>query len=1229
LCYGNSTTIALNGSSTGVIGISYQWYYSANGTTFAPIADATSTTLPTGNLTGDAYYYCTVTCSNSALSANSNTIAITVANPLVTSTTPAARCGAGTVELGATANAGATVSWYAALNGGSPLATGTSFTTPNITATTTYYAEASAGGTAQVSSNGVPSFTTSTVNAGLVLDVTTASVLTSLDVYSTTAGTVTMQLVNSSGAIVAGPTSGTVTAGTITTPQTINLGWTMPVGTGYKIIVTSQTGALGYSSGSFPSPLGNGVGSIVNGTSSFGTTTLNYFLYNLRTTSACQSGRTAVIATVEPTPTPTISYAGSPFCSNGAVASVTLTGTGAYTGGTFTSTTGLGLNGTTGAIDPSASTSGTYVVTYTTNATANCTPQTTTTTVVINQSELTSGFTYASATYCNNSGSVTPTITGTPGLFTVSPATGLTVNATTGAIDFATATPGTYTVTNTVSACGNNSVTNATITVYSAVVIGTQPSSSTVCAGTNASITVAATGNNVVYQWQMSTNGTSWSNVTDGGAYSGATAATLTITGVTTSISGYQFKVLVSDANPCVGLTSSVATLTVSQPAAPVFTPAAPLACIGSSTALNVASTSFAYNGVIGTGTVANTTSTPFRGFYGGSKSQFIYTAAELSALGYVNGTVITSLGLDITAFTSPYTFNGFNIAMKNSSSTVSTTTFETGMTTVKAPTNYVLNGTAPFTATLPLDTNFTWDGTSNLVVQFCFNNNDGGGVSGNSANVKSTTTATNLTTYNSLDSNSTVCSSTSGTTTTTRPNMRFGVISGSLVWSPTTDLYTDAAATVAYTGGSAMRVYTKATTNMTYTVTATNLLGCTNTANVNVTMLAPATLASVVQPLITCSGLQSTFQLTGMLANSTSTINFTIDGIAQPAVTGVVANASGTASFTVNLPAVNDGKTLVVTSITRTDLSPSCATTITANNSLVIAVRPTVNYFADADGDGYGNNDVIQVDCQNAPPTGFVLNNGDCNDSDASIHATVPYYVDADGDGYGTGAVNNFCSATAPLGYSVYNTDCNDTVFSANNICPTVVNLKFNIEGYYNFPTQSMVPVKANQLVAGATNTDVDDVTVELRSAADGTLVDTTTAALKTNGTAVASFPTGAAGSYYLVIKYKNAIETWSATPQSVGLTPLTYDFTNAASKAFGNNMKQVSPGVFAIYSGDINQDANVDNLDYSAWEEDANNLQSGYFPTDLNGDGNVDNLDYSIWETNSNNFVYSITPF
>lgn len=65
----------------------------------------------------------------------------TITNPTVTATTPAARCGAGTVALSATVSAG-TVHWYAAATGGPALGTGNNFTTPAITATTTYYVSA-------------------------------------------------------------------------------------------------------------------------------------------------------------------------------------------------------------------------------------------------------------------------------------------------------------------------------------------------------------------------------------------------------------------------------------------------------------------------------------------------------------------------------------------------------------------------------------------------------------------------------------------------------------------------------------------------------------------------------------------------------------------------------------------------------------------------------------------------------------------------------------------------------------------------------------------------------------------------------------------------------------------------------------------------------------------------------------------------------------------------------
>ena len=61
--------------------------------------------------------------------------------PTITGTTPASRCGTGTVVLGATASAGI-INWYAASTGGTSIGTGTSFTTPTITTTTTYWVEA-------------------------------------------------------------------------------------------------------------------------------------------------------------------------------------------------------------------------------------------------------------------------------------------------------------------------------------------------------------------------------------------------------------------------------------------------------------------------------------------------------------------------------------------------------------------------------------------------------------------------------------------------------------------------------------------------------------------------------------------------------------------------------------------------------------------------------------------------------------------------------------------------------------------------------------------------------------------------------------------------------------------------------------------------------------------------------------------------------------------------------
>ena len=190
-----------------------------------------------------------------------------------------------------------------------------------------------------------------------------------------------------------------------------------------------------------------------------------------------------------------------------------------------------------------------------------------------------------------------------------------------------------------------------------------------------------------------------------------------------------------------------------------------------------------------------------------------------------------------------------------------------------------------------------------------------------------------------------------------------------------------------------------------------------------------------------------------------------------------------------------------------------------------------------------------------------------------------------------------------------------------------TDLSLKLFVEGYYN-GAGAMVPVKLNQGVAGASADDVETLTVQLFDAVTLQPAGTTTAILHTNGSLDCNFSPPLKGNYYIVVKGGNVLQTWSALPKKLGAEPLYYDFSLAASQAYGDNMLEVESGVWAIYSGDINDDENINNLDFGLWETDASEFAFGDYVTDLNGDGNVDNLDFAIWETNAGNFIYSVYP-
>ncbi|MEY3255838.1 MAG: hypothetical protein RLZZ29_969, partial [Cyanobacteriota bacterium] len=79
-----------------------------------------------------------------------------------------------------------------------------------------------------------------------------------------------------------------------------------------------------------------------------------------------------------------ISYPASPYHNLTTTPQpISINGTGAYTIGTYSSTAGLAINPTTGAITPSSSTLGTYTVTYTIPANGGCSVVVATTQVVI------------------------------------------------------------------------------------------------------------------------------------------------------------------------------------------------------------------------------------------------------------------------------------------------------------------------------------------------------------------------------------------------------------------------------------------------------------------------------------------------------------------------------------------------------------------------------------------------------------------------------------------------------------------------------------------------------------------------------------------------------------------------------------------------------------------------------------------------------------------------------
>ncbi len=200
-----------------------------------------------------------------------------------------------------------------------------------------------------------------------------------------------------------------------------------------------------------------------------------------------------------------------------------------------------------------------------------------------------------------------------------------------------------------------------------------------------------------------------------------------------------------------------------------------------------------------------------------------------------------------------------------------------------------------------------------------------------------------------------------------------------------------------------------------------------------------------------------------------------------------------------------------------------------------------------------------------------------------------VGFFIDTTFTGTGSYLVTN------PLGFNALNLTVTYVPL------PSFMNVKIIQEGLY-LPSQNILNA-------------TDTCRIYLRqSVSPYSIVDSSKAIIDSNTfTGSFMFQYAPSGTYYLDVRHRNGLQTWSRTGGEVFVqgSTMSYDFTDEASKAFGDNLKL--KGVkYCIYSGDCNQDGLINDVDKVQLVGKLG--FEGYIPEDINGNGFVNASDRAV---------------
>ncbi len=187
-------------------------------------------------------------------------------------------------------------------------------------------------------------------------------------------------------------------------------------------------------------------------------------------------------------------------------------------------------------------------------------------------------------------------------------------------------------------------------------------------------------------------------------------------------------------------------------------------------------------------------------------------------------------------------------------------------------------------------------------------------------------------------------------------------------------------------------------------------------------------------------------------------------------------------------------------------------------------------------------------------------------------------------------------------------------------------LNIKIFLEGLY-LGNQKMASAPFNADGISPQNI-ADTITIELHDTLGMYVtVFSSLALLDTNGLCTINIPNTLNNNrFYLAVKHRNSIETWSANPILLG-NNTNYDFSDAADKSFGDNLKNIG-GVYFMYGGDTDKSGTIDSGDFPSIEFDSYLGMNGYLNSDVDGSGSIDSGDFPIPDLNSFLGISALRP-